>query len=565
MIRLFTKYTRQSAKRARTRDAAFNLSPSAMTKELVSAGFAKFDPDGTLRNPDGSPASVSGAGIPALNTRAAAINGAAFPGVEYSALTSTTGWAVTTTGTGGSVAATTMADGQPGLLFTVNPGVATAYITLSASDAAIAYDQTTTIGLWVEIADAGRSAGVTILVSNETGQTFTNWVTLTHGASGGAVFRGLYFLNVCIADASAGGGTFATAGTIKSIRIRLNSSYKDQGATVKVRSLRVNSLARPKIALTFDDCYASAFTEGIRYASRYGIVGTLAVNTSLIGTANYMTLAQLQAAYSMGWHVCGHTPSHGAFNSNSTNAIATTQTPGGAGNLTLDGAVGTASFDAPRHVVVRAASDQGRKLTITGLDEFGAALVEDLYPWTGSYPVPTQALFSKVNSIAIDAAATGTITVGTSLSRAQMSSALTTVRDWLIANGMPGGANDFVFPQGEFNNTALALLTSLGFRSARTVQGALQSPQVGDIRRFELAGFGGGGAAVDATALSAYRSKAIRQGQNTIIYLHELIQSGSPTATQTLVAQWQTFIDACAADVAAGKCDMVTQYELPVA
>ena len=504
---------------------------------------------------------VSEAGIP-FRLKATAVAGAAYPGTEFSALTSTAGWTVTTTGTGGSVTPTTMADGQPGLQFAVNAGTATASITWSAADAGILYDQTTTIGLWLEIADPGRAAGMSILVSNEAGQTFTNWVWLSAGGSGGAVFRGMYFLNMCIVDGAAGGGTFAASGRISSIRIRLNSSYQGQGATVKARSLRINSMARPRIAVTFDDCYATAFTEGVRYMSRYGMVGTLAVNTSLIGTANRMTLAQLQAAYAMGWHICGHTQSHAAFNSHSINAIALAQTPGAAGNLALSGSVGSAAFDVPRHVVVRAASDQGRKLTITGLDAAGAPLVEDLYTWTGSYPVPSQALFSQVTQIAIDGAATGSITVGQSRSEAQMSSDLTTVRDWLIANGMPRGANCFVYPQGEFNATSQALLASLGFRTARIVNGALQSPQAGDYRRFELPGFGGGGAALDATAMSALRSRAIRQGQNTGIYLHELIQSGAPTSTQTLVAQFQAFIDACAADMAAGKCDMVSQYEL---
>ena len=440
---------------------------------------------------------------------------------------------------------------------------------VSASDANILYDQTTTIGLVIEVTDPGRCPGVSVLVSNETGGTFTNWVTLNYGFTGAAGFKGgIYFVNVCIADAGAGGGSFAAAGKISSIRIRANQPYPlaaGQGGSVKVRSLRVNSMARPKIALTFDDCYATAFTEGARYMARYGMVGTLAVNTNLIGTANRMTVAQLQTAYAMGWHIVGHTPGHSAFNSFSTNAIATAQTPAGAGNLTLDGATGSAAFDAPRHVIVRAASDQGRKLTITGLDANGNALSEDLYTWTSSVPVPTQNLFSRVTQIAIDGAATGTITVGLSRSAAQMSSDLTTVRDWLIANGMPRGANDFVYPQGEFNATGQALLASLGFRSARIVNGSLQSPQASDFRRFELPGFGGGGAALDATALNALRSKAIRQGQNTNIYLHELIQTGSPTSTQTLVAQFQSFIDSCAADQAAGKCDMVTQYDLPIA
>ena len=37
------------------------------------------------------------------------------------------------------------------------------------------------------------------------------------------------------------------------------------------------------------------------------------------------------------------------------------------------------------------------------------------------------------------------------------------------------------------------------------------------------------------------------------------------TAVSLVVAQFQSFIDSCASDMAAGKCDMVSQYELPLA
>ena len=40
-----------------------------------------------------------------------------------------------------------------------------------------------------------------------------------------------------------------------------------------------------------------------------------------------------------------------------------------------------------------------------------------------------------------------------------------------------------------------ALMASLGMRSARVVNGQGQSPQMGDFRKYELPGYGGGGAA----------------------------------------------------------------------
>ena len=78
-------------------------------------------------------------------------------------------------------------------------------------------------------------------------------------------------------------------------------------------------------------------------------------------------------------------------------------------------------------------------------------------------------------------------------------------------------------------------------------------------------GYGGGGAALTGAAMLVYVDAAIAEGRNTGIYLHEIIQTGSPTSTQTLMSDLITFIDGCATRAAAGKCDFVTQTQLPVA
>jgi hypothetical protein len=241
--------------------------------------------------------------------------------------------------------------------------------------------------------------------------------------------------------------------------------------------------------------------------------------------------------YAAGWSVVPHAVTHVGFNGtgNATlpNSIAQAQTPVGAGALTLNGSVGTAAFDAPRHVCVRSASDQGRIITITGLDATGGALSEDLYTWTGSTPVPTLNLFSKVNSVSIDAAATGAITIGQSLSILEMTAQIVGPRSYVIANGMPRGAYDWIYPSGEFNTSSTALMSSLGMRSARIVGGQGQSPQMGDFRKYELPGYGGGGSSMTAATMLACVDNAIAEGRNLVIYLHELIQAGSPTSTDT--------------------------------
>lgn len=100
----------------------------------------------------------------------------------------------------------------------------------------------------------------------------------------------------------------------------------------------------------------------------------------------------------------------------SANNIAQSQTPGGAGNLTLNGSAvsgGVGTFDIPRRVgITSAGADTGRTFTVTGTDRMGRALVEALVgPGTG-LTVYTLSDFATVTQVAVDAATAGAITVG---------------------------------------------------------------------------------------------------------------------------------------------------------
>lgn len=481
-----------------------------------------------------------------------------FPGYEFAALSSLTGWTPTTSG-GATITTTTLSDGSAGIAFTLAAAASQAYITQNCS---IPYSQNTTLGLWVEFTNPATMPTLQIAFSNESG-TFTNWNYLGYGSSGGGVWKGLYYINLPISKSSVGGGSFATSGVIQTIRLRILSSYKNQGGVVKFRGLNVSKMGRPKVAICFDDGYASQYTEAFRYMSRYGIPGTIAVVPDFVGTAGKVTLSQLQSMYAAGWAVVGHTQSHTAFNSYATNSIATAQTPASAGNLSLDGAVGVSTFDVPRHLVVRA-NDQGLKLTITGKDEDGADIVETFYTWSGAYWTTTNTAFTKVTTIAVDQAATGSITVGQSNSYSEIYSAITGSRDYLLANAMPRGAYDFVFPQGEFNALALRALADAGMRAARVVSGQPQAPMVGDYRKYQLPGYGGGGAGLTNTVMSGYRTDAINCGCTTVVYMHDVVTTAG-LSTEVSRAEFQAFIDATAADVAGGKCDVITQLDIPIA
>jgi hypothetical protein len=96
--------------------------------------------------------------------------------------------------------------------------------------------------------------------------------------------------------------------------------------------------------------------------------------------------------------------------------IAQSQSPSGAGDLTLDGTLvssGVATLDVPRAVSITSdADDSGNTFTITGEDEYGYAVVEEVTGPNADTANSGKA-FKKVSNIAIDGSAAGNITAGT--------------------------------------------------------------------------------------------------------------------------------------------------------
>jgi hypothetical protein len=98
-----------------------------------------------------------------------------------------------------------------------------------------------------------------------------------------------------------------------------------------------------------------------------------------------------------------------------TNAIALSQTPAGAGNLTINGGSATggiATLDTSRQVLFTfAGNETGHNLTVYGTGEGGVSLQETV-AGTASTAATTQS-FKTITRIAISAAAAGAIQVGT--------------------------------------------------------------------------------------------------------------------------------------------------------
>lgn len=97
-------------------------------------------------------------------------------------------------------------------------------------------------------------------------------------------------------------------------------------------------------------------------------------------------------------------------------AICLSQTPGGAGSLTINGALasgGVATLDIARHIEISSTgNDSARTFTVTGTNRYGDTITEAITgPNIGA--VNGVKNFKTVTDVAVDAATAGAITVGT--------------------------------------------------------------------------------------------------------------------------------------------------------
>ena len=96
--------------------------------------------------------------------------------------------------------------------------------------------------------------------------------------------------------------------------------------------------------------------------------------------------------------------------------ISTSQTPGAAGNLTITGALasgGVATFTMGHKILITtAANETAKTLTISGLNENGQPASE-VVTGPNATTAETTGYFLRVDSIAVSAAFSGAVTVGT--------------------------------------------------------------------------------------------------------------------------------------------------------
>ena len=273
----------------------------------------------------------------------------------------------------------------------------------------------------------------------------------------------------------------------------INSAYLD--------SMWLNPAFRPTLMLHFDDGYPSEFSEAASYMTTKGLRGTVGVVSSLVGTPGFMNIAQLQQLYNEGWDLVNHSNTHIDASTKGANSIT-----GGSGaiinagaNAPTNGSIGTAAFDAPRHIVIVSDNnDWGRPFTVVGLDEHGQPQTDIVYGKTPGYSAVSETIWTKINSVTNSSTTdtVGNIQVGTSYSQQELFDEYKTCQTFLKTNGWVRGSNLAIYPYGMSTLLLDRALADLGIDSARNVAASAiiyAYPNLPGYNPMQIPGYGGGG------------------------------------------------------------------------
>lgn len=156
----------------------------------------------------------------------------------------------------------------------------------------------------IYVSDPSKLSKVTFYFSNDT--TYTNYVY--KAVNGTSLVPGW---NYVLLDTSkmtvVGSGTLNNE--IKSLQMRVEPN-SGQNVEVTFDALIRDEVQRACVVFTMDDNWATQYTQAYPILRKYGFRGTIAVISSKVGTANYMTLSQLHEVYDEGWDLVNHTQNH---------------------------------------------------------------------------------------------------------------------------------------------------------------------------------------------------------------------------------------------------------------
>lgn len=436
-----------------------------------------------------------------------------------------------------------------------------------------------TITIPVYVTDPGRIRQFFLYLTSQASDFSTFAAAALDQGNAESLVPGVNYLKFHCTDASVltawamtGGETFVNP--IKQFRIAVTTIGTDCGP-VYIGAPRVSAKARATVIIGFDDGWATqlshsslGFDGACEYLRRRGLRASLYVPGSLLGQANYLTLAQVQELYADGFDVCNHTVQHSPFNTSYTLGSALV----GATSMTISAASAPGTENASR-VMIDVPSNSGDNLhlaLVTGVRSSDGAAVTEMIPIGLAHgAIPSSTVFSSVSSIALKEVdgttaytALGAISARWTMPVSEMMAGIVDGQNFLLANGMPRAAGHFCYPRGEYNPEAVAVLGSLGMLTARTTTvGAISA--VGGVisNKYQMPAKVLGGSANTSARMIGVTDAAIDQGSAQEVSFHTFVTGTPANGTETKWADFTAWVDDLAAKKKAGLVDVLTKSE----
>lgn len=309
-----------------------------------------------------------------------------------------------------------------------------------------------------------------------------------------------------------------------------NTTLMHSGEVVLL-GVRVARKEFPRVVFTTDDGLISDYW----LAEQLKVVGcsltaNIITERPSAPPAGYMNWDQVAALKALGnVQIASHSHSHLYVNGGSVGAVYGSTTDGialsqavAAGVLLLNGAIGSAAFDKPRHItLVCTGAKVGFSVDVVG-ELNGISVTETMWmTTTNTYPHPSENVFDKITSLTVNLnglAASGTVKFGTSCSYDETYYDIKRSFDELESRGLIEERH-YCAPQGQWNGTLLRVLTDLGVKTCRLtdqVPVTLSAPTdmlTLPAMQWEASSY------ANAAGQVTY---AVNGGQSLIIYTHEV-------------------------------------------
>jgi peptidoglycan/xylan/chitin deacetylase (PgdA/CDA1 family) len=174
----------------------------------------------------------------------------------------------------------------------------------------------TSVSMWLFVDDVTKlSSGSAVLRLYPSPYNAANYYSITisqllHTAGSNLFFHmtsGWNYLNLLKTDFVANG----TVSWDAIARMRVSCTAIG-GVTVNVSfdALYINERCRPKVIMSFDDGLTNTYSVAFADMLPKGLPGTVFAVGSLVGTTNFMTIAELQALRTAGWDIASHSYNH---------------------------------------------------------------------------------------------------------------------------------------------------------------------------------------------------------------------------------------------------------------